>query len=40
MPHWEFVVPQDGSWDVRLALSVDTSVAQARQLSETAATGG
>jgi alpha-amylase len=34
MPHWEFIAPDDGRWDVRLLLAVDTSAAQARQLRE------
>ena len=37
--HWEFVVPEEGRWSVNLLLGVDTSVAQARQLRETAAIG-
>lgn len=36
MPHWEFMAPADGRWSVTLVLSVDTSAAQARELSERA----
>ena len=36
MPHWEFVGPADGRWTVTLILSLDTSVAQARELAERA----
>lgn len=36
VPHWEFVVGPEGRWSVGLTLSLDTSAAQARQLSETA----
>ena len=36
MPHWEFVPGPDGRWTVTITLSVDTSAAQARQLSERA----
>ena len=39
MPHWEFVAPADGRWDVRLLLAVDTSAAQARQLREATVVG-
>lgn len=39
VPHWEFVVPEDGRWSVKLLLSIDTSVAQARQLRETTVVG-
>ncbi len=35
-PHWEFVAPSDGRWNVTLLLSLDTSAAQARELSERA----
>lgn len=37
VPHWEFEVPDDGTWSVVLKLAVDTSAAQARQLAEAAA---
>lgn len=33
-PHWHFVAPEDGPWSVDLRLTVNTSLAQARQLSE------
>ncbi len=33
MPHWEFVADETGRWSVTIRLSVDTSVAQARQLA-------
>jgi alpha-amylase len=36
VPHWEFVVPEEGRWSVRINLSIDTSAAQARKLRETA----
>ena len=38
VPHWEFVVPQDGTWRSDITLRVDTSAAQARQLAKVAAT--
>ena len=34
VPHWEFTLPNAGSWSTRLTLSVDTSAAQARILRE------
>ena len=34
IPHWEFVVPESGSWEVELKLILDTSAAQARRLRE------
>lgn len=34
VPHWEFVMPESGSWVVDLRLVLDTSVARARQLAE------
>jgi alpha-amylase len=33
-PHWNFVAPEDGSWTADLRLTVNTSLAQARQLAE------
>jgi alpha-amylase len=36
VPHWEFVVPESGRWSVKITLSMDTSVAQARRLREAA----
>ena len=38
VPHWEFTAAPDGLWNVEFQLSVDTSVAQARRLSEMAVT--
>jgi alpha-amylase len=38
VPHWEFVAPSDGRWAVTLTLTLDTSAAQAKQLSEPAMT--
>ncbi|HID20939.1 MAG TPA: DUF1926 domain-containing protein, partial [Planctomycetaceae bacterium] len=37
MPHWEFLVPDDGRWSVLLTLATDTSAAQARLLRQAAA---
>lgn len=34
VPHWNFVAPQDGPWTVELRITVNTSLAQARQLAE------
>ncbi len=34
VPHWQFVAPADGRWTVRLCLSFDTTVSQARALAE------
>jgi len=36
VPHWEFVTPEDGVWTVDLTLGIDTSAAQARELSKAA----
>ncbi len=36
LPHWEFIAPHDGRWSVKITLSLDTSVAQARRLREAA----
>lgn len=36
VPHWEFVAPADGRWEVKITLGVDTSAAQARELGKTA----
>lgn len=33
LPHWEFVMPENGPWVVDLRLIIDTSVAAARQLA-------
>ena len=35
VPHWEFVVPEDGRWSFELTLGIDTSAAQARELCKT-----
>lgn len=35
MPHWEFVVPENGRWNIEILFSADTSLAQARQLAAT-----
>lgn len=37
VPHWEFLAPEDGRWNVTLTLTLDTSAAQAKQLQESAA---
>ncbi len=34
VPHWEFVVPDDLRWSVAITLSLDTSLAQARDLAQ------
>ena len=34
VPHWNFVAPQEGPWVVDLRLTVNTSLAQARQLAK------
>ena len=36
VPHWEFVVPEDGRWSVELTLGIDTSAALAKELANTA----
>ncbi len=33
VPHWRFEVPGDGRWTVEISLSVDTSMAKARELA-------
>lgn len=33
MPHWEFVMPEDGSWRVEVRLAFDSSIANARRLA-------
>ena len=35
VPHWEFVVPEDGRWSVELTLGIDTSAALAKELANT-----
>lgn len=37
VPHWRFTADATGRWDVRIQLSVDTSMAHARKLAEVAA---
>lgn len=32
VPNWRFTAPESGTWTVRMVLSIDTSIAQARQL--------
>jgi alpha-amylase len=34
VPHWQFQAPADGRWSVRLCLSIDTTISQARSLAE------
>ena len=34
VPHWEFVMPEQGPWVVDIRLVLDTSIAAARQLAE------
>ncbi|MCA9012887.1 MAG: DUF1926 domain-containing protein, partial [Planctomycetaceae bacterium] len=34
VPHWEFVMPDDGAWVVDLRLVFDSSVAAARKLAQ------
>ena len=36
LPHWQFIAPADGKWTVTLVMSLDTSAAQARELSKRA----
>jgi hypothetical protein len=36
VPHWEFIVPEDGRWKTSFRLTIDTSAAQARKLREEA----
>ena len=36
IPRWEFAAPDDGRWSIGLSMVIDTSVAQARTLSEPA----
>ncbi|MCA9096965.1 MAG: DUF1926 domain-containing protein [Planctomycetaceae bacterium] len=38
IPHWEFFASSEGTWSVKILLSVDTSAAQARKLREMPAT--
>src|ERR1700733_15270999 len=38
LPHWDFLVGPDGLFRVELSLTLDTSAAQARQLSKAAVT--
>lgn len=39
VPRWEFIVPDDGRWNVRMTLACDTSAAQARQLASAPPSG-
>jgi 4-alpha-glucanotransferase len=39
VPHWEFIVPEDGRWKTTFRLAIDTSAAQARKLREEATIG-
>jgi alpha-amylase len=39
VPHWEFTAAADGKWRVKITLSLDTSAAQARELSKAAVVG-
>jgi len=39
IPHWEFVADEHGRWSVTITLSMDTSAAQAKALSEAATSG-
>lgn len=36
VPHWRFTANESGTWQVRIQLTADTSIAQARKLSEMA----
>lgn len=36
VPRWEFLAPENGEWSVEIKLCVDTSAAQARQLTKAA----
>ena len=36
VPRWEFLAPEEGEWSVDIKLCVDTSAAQARQLTKAA----
>ncbi len=36
VPHWQFTANESGTWQVRIQLTADTSIAQARKLSEMA----
>ena len=40
VPHWHFTGDHSGRWQVRIQLTADTSIAQARQLAEMAAIRG
>jgi 4-alpha-glucanotransferase len=39
-PHWHFVVDETGTWSVSIQLTIDTSIAHARQLAEVASARG
>jgi 4-alpha-glucanotransferase len=36
VPHWEFVVPENGIWEVDITLAVDTSAARAKEMLQLA----
>lgn len=36
VPHWEFTVPESGTWEVDLTLAIDTSAARANELAQLA----
>ena len=38
VPHWQFVVPESGTWAVEMRLILDTSLAKARELTAVAET--
>ena len=40
VPHWQFEVPGDGRWTVEMTLSIDTSMAKARELATLSAEAG
>ena len=37
IPHWRVEVGDEGRWEVRIAIEIDTSIARARELAETEA---
>jgi alpha-amylase len=36
-PHWQFIVPENGEWSVKIKLTIDVSMREARQLREATA---
>ena len=40
VPHWRVEVGDEGRWEVRIALAVDTSIAKARELAESGMVAG